>query len=39
MAFMIDRNLLFIDFFQLMNQRLSDLANYLPKDGFLSYKK
>ena len=34
MAFMIDRNLIFIDSFQFMNQRLSDLANNLPKDGF-----
>ena len=34
MAFMIDRNLIFIDSFQFMNQRLSNLANNLPKDGF-----
>ena len=33
MAFMIDRNLIFIDFFQFMNQSLSNLANNLPKDG------
>ena len=34
MAFMIDRNLIFIDSFQFMNQSLSNLANNLPKDGF-----
>ena len=42
MAFMIDRNLIFIDSFQFMNsmnQSLSNLANNLPKDIFLSYKK
>ena len=33
MAFMIDRNLIFIDSFQFMNQSLSNLANNLPKDG------
>ena len=39
MAFMIDKNLIFIDSFQFMTQNLSNLANNLPKDGFLSYKK
>ena len=39
MAFMIDRNLIFIDSFQFMNQSLSDLANFLPKDGFYHTKK
>ena len=34
MAFMIDRNLIYIDSFQFMNQRLSNLANNLPIDGF-----
>ena len=34
MSFMVDRNLIFIDAFQFMNQSLSDLANNLPK-----YKK
>ena len=34
MAFMIDRNLIFIDSFQFMNQSLSYLTNNLPKDGF-----
>ena len=34
MAFMIDRNLMFIDSFQFMNQSLSNLGNNLPKDGF-----
>ena len=34
MAFMIDRNLMFINSFQFMNQSLSNLANNLPKDGF-----
>ena len=38
MAFMIDRNLIFIDSFQFMNQSLSDLANNLPKDGFYHTK-
>ena len=36
MAFMIDRNLILIDFFQSMNQSLSNLADILPKDGFMS---
>ena len=31
MAFMIDRSLIFMDFFQFMNQSLSELANNLPK--------
>ena len=38
MAFMIDRNLIFIDSFQFMNQSLSNLANNLPKDGFYHTK-
>ena len=38
MAFMIDRNRIFIDSFQFMNQSLSDLANNLPKDGFYHTK-
>ena len=38
MAFMIDRNLIFIDSFQFMNQSLSNLANNLPKDGFYRTK-
>ena len=38
MAFIIDRNLIFIDSFQFMNQSLSDLANNLPKDGFYHIK-
>ena len=39
MTFMIDKNLLFIDSFQFMNQSLSNLANNLPKDGFYHTKK
>ena len=39
MAFMINRNLIFIDSFQFMNQSLSNLANNLPKDGFYHTKK
>ena len=38
MAFMIGRNLIFIDSFQFMNQSLPDLANKLPKDGFYHTK-
>ena len=38
MAFMIDRNLIFIDSFQFMNQSFSNLANNLPKDGFYHTK-
>ena len=38
LAFMIDRNLIFIDSFQFMNQNLSNLANNLPKDGFYHTK-
>ena len=38
MAFMIDKNLIFIDSFQFMNQSLSNLANNLPKDGFYHTK-
>ena len=38
MAFMIDRNLIFIDSFQFMNQSLYDLTNNLPKDGFYHTK-
>ena len=36
MAFMIGRNLIFIDFFQFMNQKLSNLANgyYHTKNKF-----
>ena len=37
-TFMIDRNLIFIDSFQFMNQSLSNLANNLPKDGFYHTK-
>ena len=39
MAFMIDKNLIFIDSFQFMNQSLSNLANNLPKDVFYHIKK
>ena len=39
MTFMIDRNLIFLDSFQFMNQSLSNLANNLPKDGFYHTKK
>ena len=39
MAFMIDRNLIFIDSIQFMNQSLSDLANNLPKDVFFIIQK
>ena len=39
MAFMIDRNLIFIDSFQFMSQSLSDLAYDLPKDSFYHTKK
>ena len=39
MAFMVGRNLIFIDSFQFMSQSLSDLANNLPKDGFYHTKK
>ena len=38
MAFMIDRNLIFIDSFQFMNQSLSNLTNNLPKAGFYHSK-
>ena len=38
MAFMIDRNLIFIDSFQFMNQSLSNFADNLPKDGFYHTK-
>ena len=38
-AFMIDRNLIFIDSFQFMNQSLSDLADDLPKENFYHTKK
>ena len=38
MASTIDRNLIFIDFFQFMNQSLSNLANNLPKDGLYHTK-
>ena len=39
MAFMIDRNLIFIDSFQFMGESLSYLANNLPEDGFYHTKK
>ena len=39
MAFMINRNLIFIDSFQFMNRSLSDLADDLPKDSFYHTKK
>ena len=39
MAFMIDRNLIFIDSFQFMNRSLSDLADDLPKDSFFYHTK
>ena len=39
MAFMIDRNLIFIHLFQFMNESLSDLANNLPKDVFYHTKE
>ena len=39
MAFMIDRDLIFIDSFQFMNISLSKLANNLQKDGFYHTKK
>ena len=35
---MIDRHIIFIDFFQFRNQSLSNLANNLPKDGFYRTK-
>ena len=38
MTFMIDRNLIFIDSFQFINQSLSNLADNLPKDGFYHTK-
>ena len=38
MAFMIERNLIFIDSFQFMSLSLSYLANNLPKDGFYHTK-
>ena len=38
MAFMINKNLIFIDSFQFMNQSLSNLANNLPEDGFYHTK-
>ena len=38
MAFMIDRNLIFIDSFQFMYQSLSGLANNLLKDSFYHTK-
>ena len=39
MACIIDKNLIFIDFFQFMNKSLSDLADDLPKDSFYHTKK
>ena len=38
MAFMIDRNLIFIDSFQFFSQSLSYLTNNLLKDGFYHTK-
>ena len=38
MAFMIDKNPIFIDSFQFMNKSLSDLADDLPKDSFYHIK-
>ena len=38
MAFMIDRNLIFIDSFQFMNQSSCNLVNNLPKDVFYHTK-
>ena len=38
MAFMIDRNQIFINSFQFKNQSLSNLAINLPKDGFYHTK-
>ena len=35
---MIDRNLILIDSFQFMYQKLSNLANNLPKNGFYHTK-
>ena len=39
MAFMIDKNLIFVHSFQLMDKSLSNLANNLPKYGFYHTKK
>ena len=36
---MVGRNLIFIDFFQFMDQSLSYLANNLLKDGFYHTQK
>ena len=38
MAFMSDRHIIFIDYFQFINQSLSNLANNLSKDGFYRTK-
>ena len=38
MAFMIDKNLIFIDSFQFMNRSLFNLANNLPKHDFYHTK-
>ena len=38
-AFINDKNLIFTDSFQFMSKCLSDLANYLLKDGFYHTKK
>ena len=39
MAFIIDKNLIFIDYFQFMNNSLSDLADDLLKDSFYHTKQ
>ena len=39
MAFIINKNLIFIDSFQFMNKSLSDLAEDLPKDSLYHIKK
>ena len=38
-AFIINKNLIFIDSFNFMNKSLSDLAEDLPKDSFYHIKK
>ena len=39
MAFIIDKNLLFIDSFKFTKKKLSDLADDLPKDSFYHIEK
>ena len=39
MAFITDKNLVFINSFQFMNKSLSDPADDLPKDSFYHTKK